>query len=271
VDSTRRLRPLLGNLSAKSALLAAPALLVMGLLAGCTSSPTTTIAPLTIQVHLNQSRIAAGTAMVGAVILTNNTSKDIPLESCPDDWFQVGLANREVAYDPGTPLVFCVVPHGRVTPGPHTVPITVETFYPGCGGTPPPEPSCTPFGIPRLPAGRYHTAVIMNGLPSSVRPPPLVWVTVTAQAPSVPASVPHGTIRVQASACAGVEVRPLRVRVALWHGPNLLGVESGSGDARFVFRVAPGRYFVESDARNHATAVVSAGSTAHVDLLSACK
>jgi hypothetical protein len=271
VDSIRCSHPLLAKLSVKRVLLAAPALLAIGLLSGCGNSVTATTAALTIQVHLDQSRIAAGTAITGEAILTNNTSKDIPLDSCPSHWFQVGLANRKVQYNPGTPLDLCVIPHGNVTPGPHTVPITVETFYSGCGGTPPPEPRCTAFGIPPLPAGRYHTAVIMNGLPRGVRAPSPVWVTVTAPAPSVPASVPHGTITVEASACAGIVNSSLPIQVALWHGQNLLGVESGLGAARFVYRVAPGRYFVQSSAKNSATAVVSVGSTAHLDLLRVCK
>ena len=249
--------------------LASATLLGAGLLAGCGSDTST--APLSVQIQLGQHQVPGGTPISGVAILTNNTSKSIPLDTCPQDWFQVGLANGEIHFEPGTPLDLCRVSNGHVAPGSHRVPLEVETLYSGCSGTPSPSaPACTPFGIPPLPPGRYEVKVIMSGLPPGTPLPASDWVTVTSPIPSVPASQPHGTIVVNAPYCSNTALGPPHVEVAIWRDQTLLGVMSGPGSKPFVFRVAPGRYILRSSTKKQAEATVTIGSTAHVDLVKVC-
>lgn len=267
----------LASLTVGKGLLVLPALAVVGVLSGCGSATIHVGAshaagsPLTVRIQLDDTHVPAGTAIDGEAVLTNNTAKSIALDSCPRIWFQVGLSNSTVRYDPANSEPACSVLHGgHVTPGPHRVPIVVETTYTSCGGTPPPQPLCTPFGIPALPAGRYETKVYLSGLPKGTPSPLPVWVTVTPPEPSVPASVPHGTIDAKVTACGGPA--PPRVQVALWRGENLLGIKTGA-PGTFVFRVPPGRYVVQDSfdsAPRQAIAKVTLGATAHVELATVC-
>jgi hypothetical protein len=125
--------------------------------------------PVSVQVKLNVTTIRAGHSIHGTAIITNSSSKSILVQgwSC-DQWLFVGLASKEVAYDPAVPISAC--PNSvTLKPGANRVPITVSTSYDTCEQGPQKGtiqlPHCTKGGAPALPKGMYHVVVLTNGLP----------------------------------------------------------------------------------------------------------
>jgi len=245
-------------------------LVVAGLLSGCSSPSPNASSPLTVRIQLDRTEVPAGTPIHGVAIVTNNTTTSVPLAMCPSDWVRVGLGNAKVRYDLDPPARRCDVKNGRLARGQHRVPITVETYYTDCNG--PHAPGgffCTAAGVPVLTAGRYHTNVLMTDLPVGTPTPAPVWVTLTPAVPSVPPTVPHGTILVVAatpSRLGGQEEGPTGVSVVLFHDGQPLGVKSGSFCPTLTFRVAPGRYLLRSSAGRQATVAVGVGSTVSINL-----
>ena len=123
--------------------------------------------PVSLRINLDATSVIAGRSIHGTALLTNSSSKTILVETCAlDGWLDVGLANKNVAYEPVSPLVACQ-PTVTLKPGINRFPITVETTYQVCQkhGT----PRCTKTGMPSLPKGTYHVDVIAEGLPKGTR------------------------------------------------------------------------------------------------------
>jgi len=131
---------------------------------GFTSADAATKSPLSIQIDLNVSTIATGHSIHGIAIIMNASSKAVEVQTWEcDQWLYVGLAKKDVPYQPTFRLSSCSSPM-VLLPGPNRLPITVSTKYRSCevGGT----PRCPKSGMPSLPAGKYHIAVITNGSPT---------------------------------------------------------------------------------------------------------
>jgi hypothetical protein len=136
---------------------------VLSIVAGIASAGASVLPPLSIRVVLNVTTIATGHNIRGTAIITNSTSKVIVVQTWEcDQWLYVGLANRHVKYQPTILLSGCAASIDLM-PGANRLPITVSTKYQSCEvrGT----PRCTKSGMPSLPVGRYHIAVITNGVP----------------------------------------------------------------------------------------------------------
>lgn len=130
---------------------------------GVTSLSAASKSPISIRVSLDTSTTRAGHPIHGTAILTNSSSKSILVRTWEcDEWLFEGLANKNVPYQPVVPLASCS-PTIKLKPGVNRFPITVSTSYQVCQtrGT----PRCTKSGMPSLPKGTYHIAVITNGLP----------------------------------------------------------------------------------------------------------
>jgi hypothetical protein len=132
------------------------------------ASPVPT--PITIRITLAHTRAVAGTPIKGKAVLTNTTSKTITVESCAaDGWFEVGLVNSQIGFDPANRLIVCP-PSIRLSPGPNRFPLSVVTTYQACtqsGGGSPNFPPCGANGlIPALPPGGYTTKIVTYGLPA---------------------------------------------------------------------------------------------------------
>jgi hypothetical protein len=122
-----------------------------------------TTSPLSIQVELNVTTIATGHTIHGTAVITNASGKAIVVQTfnCYQ-WIFVGLANKDVPYQPTFLLSGC--PGSMVLlPGANRVPITVSTKYQSCNTRA--TPRCTKSGMPSLPTGRYRVAVITEGGP----------------------------------------------------------------------------------------------------------
>jgi hypothetical protein len=124
-------------------------------------------------VHLNVATSRAGHPIHGTAILTNASSKTILVEACAEDgWLFVGLANKNVPYDPAVATVACNATI-KLKPGANRFAIAVSTDYDVCtnsGGV----PACG-----RLPSGTYHVAVTTLGLPKGTTFGAHIRVTLT--------------------------------------------------------------------------------------------
>jgi hypothetical protein len=148
--------------------------------ASTATQPAPALMPVTIRITLDHTRVVAGTAIKGEAVLTNTTSKAITVESCAaDGWFEVGLVNSNVGFDPANPLIVCR-PSVQLSPGPNRFPLTVVTTYQGCaqlgGSATTDDPPCATDGLPPLPVGSYSTKVITSGLPAGTPSPPRIPV-----------------------------------------------------------------------------------------------
>jgi hypothetical protein len=124
-----------------------------------TSADAVKKSPVSIHVALDATTARAGHPIHGTVILTDTTSKTILVEACASDgWLFVGLANKNVPYDPAVATVACNATI-KLRPGANRFPIVVLTDYDVCSGNGGPTP-CGP-----LPQGTYHVAVEALGLP----------------------------------------------------------------------------------------------------------
>jgi len=133
-----------------------------------------------IRVHLDQTRVVAGQTIRGQAVVTNTTAKPILLRTCAKSgWLMVGLTNGKIPFDPAFAAVGCA-PSVWLAPGQRRYSITVMTTYQAClqpgGHSVYPVPTCSPNGLPPLPAGTYRTKVVAEGLPETTEAAP---VTVT--------------------------------------------------------------------------------------------
>jgi hypothetical protein len=142
-------------------------LATLAIIATASTSSATIKTPVSVQVQLNTTTIRAGHSIHGTAILTNASSTSIFVQGWDcGKWLFIGLANKNVAYDPAVATSAC---SNSVTlkPGANRVPITVSTQYQVCAGAGPGTrevPRCTKVGMPALPKGTYHVVVITNGL-----------------------------------------------------------------------------------------------------------
>ena len=129
-----------------------------------TSADGATRSALSIQIDLNVTTIATGHTIHGTAIIVNASSKaiDVHTWNC-DQWLYVGLAKRNVPFEPTILLSSCSS-SVNLLPGVTRLPITVSTKFQSCevGGT----PRCPKSAMPSLPTGTYHVAVFTNGVPN---------------------------------------------------------------------------------------------------------
>lgn len=162
--TTRLLAPVL--LAAGAALLAAPAS------GAAPSSPH----PVTVTLSLHRTRAPAGNPIRGVVTITNTTEQTITVQTCAlAGWLFVGLVGRHYTYSPIRPAIACR-PTVRLRPGATRERVRVSTRYQACTmdarGVRPGLPRCLPGNAtPPLPAGTYHTKIIVIGLPRRTRLP----------------------------------------------------------------------------------------------------
>jgi hypothetical protein len=120
--------------------------------------------PISIRLVLRHTSIMAGHVLKGEAI---------------DGWLDVGLSNKSYTYSPIDPLIACA-PTVHLRPGVNHFPIKVSTDYQVCTKSRPTAtlPSCGKSGMPTLPKGEYHTAVIMVGFPKNTATPSELNVTI---------------------------------------------------------------------------------------------
>jgi hypothetical protein len=146
-----------------------------------TAPPSTvpTSTPISIRINLAHTSVVAGTPIKGHAVITNNSGKPVTVETCAaNGWFNVGVTNRNISYDPVNPLMVCP-PSVRLAPGANRIPFTVSTSYQGCaevGHVAADDPLCLESGFPPLPAGTYSTKVVTAGLPAGTPAPNTVTV-----------------------------------------------------------------------------------------------
>jgi hypothetical protein len=152
-------------------------------------------APLQGRVLLDRAWAVSGEPIKGVVLLTDTTKKPVTVETCAaNGWLEVGLDGHNVAFSASSLLIGCK-PSVRIWPGVNRFPITILTTYLSC--VPPGSQSAVPTAIcvptgksrsstgalsetyaePALPAGTYHTKVILVGLPPTSVPPVAVLLT----------------------------------------------------------------------------------------------
>jgi hypothetical protein len=136
--------------------------------------------PISIRLVLRHTSIMAGHVLKGEAIISNHSTKTILVETCAiDGWLDVGLSNKSYTYSPIDPLIACA-PTVHLRPGVNHFPIKVSTDYQVCTKSRPTAtlPSCGKSGMPTLPKGEYHTAVIMVGFPKNTATPSELNVTI---------------------------------------------------------------------------------------------
>lgn len=164
-------------------MIAVVAVTLLSLSATITSSNAATKSPITIRVDLNVTTIRAGHSIHGTAFLTNSSSKSIPIQTWEcSPWLFVGLANKDISYDPAVATVACSRTD-ILKPGKNRISITVMTVYQECAGGGPATkggpPLCTKKGMPSLPKGSYHISVITNGMPTGTSYTSSIRVTLT--------------------------------------------------------------------------------------------
>ncbi len=133
------------------------------------------LAPITIRVGLDRTRVVAGMPIKGIVVVTNGTAKTIVVQQCAiDGWLAVGLATEKIRFSPVFAEVGCA-PSIELEPGRNRFPVTVVTTYESClqpgGRSTTSIPTClsagSSFAPPSLPPGRYSIKVVTMGLPQN--------------------------------------------------------------------------------------------------------
>lgn len=149
----------------------------------CVSTVTAAGAPaVTIRLALKQIRVVAGTPIKGTALFINTTTEPIPIQACARlGWFEVGLTNGLIAFDPAFASPACL-PSAQLAPGLNRFPFTVLTTYLSCvqpgGRSSLKIPTCAPTRPPPLPAGTYTTRMVTAGsLPPATPPPQPISVT----------------------------------------------------------------------------------------------
>ena len=146
-----------------------------------TTAPSTvpTSTPISIRITLAHTRVVAGAPIKGHAVITNSTGRPVTVEACAaNGWFDVGVANRNISYDPVSPAMACL-PSVQLAPGMNRIPFTVSTSYQRCaeaGHATADVPLCLESGMPPLPAGIYSTRVVTTGLPVGTPAPNSVTV-----------------------------------------------------------------------------------------------
>jgi len=138
---------------------------------------------LALTLALGSRRVVAGDPIAGVVTVTNNTTATIPIEACPDEWLSVGVSSRRVPYEPLGGGPFCVASFG-LRPGRNVFRVTLSTTYTTCSMNPAitseDSPRClSPMRMPSLPAGRYHTRIVIEGVNGTWSWPAPLTVTLT--------------------------------------------------------------------------------------------
>jgi hypothetical protein len=216
-------------------------------------------APLTVRIHLDETRVPMGRALRGEVIYTNATRSTLTVTGCPA--ITIGLARPNLPFDPAVTTEWCVA-STRVAPGSHRQPITGYTTYTGCGGGPASaEPSCPRFGIPLLPLGAYSVKVLTSGLPKgTVVIPPGPVTIVNAQTGSASGAA-SSAILVEATGCRGPRAKVhnvVAVRVRVWLDGRIVARATGSGVGQFAFAALPHRRYVVQTSGHRGGAVETA-------------
>ena len=129
--------------------------------------PSAPFGKAAVFVSLDTTRVKAGTAIRGVATVDNRTNSviSLPGDGCGDMPLSVGLANRKISYQPVSATSLCL--RALALPvGISHYPITVSTTYQGCSSPPTPNtPVCSMVGgqpeIPPLPAGTYHTTMLL--------------------------------------------------------------------------------------------------------------
>ena len=134
---------------------------------------------ITVRLSLQRTSVSPGTPIQATVIFVNSAHRAVTVETCArNGWLFVGLTSARIKFTAISTLVACA-PTVHLRPGATRFAVTVRTSYSQCGGRPRSitNPPCTPDGMPSLPAGRYHTDVQINGVPTGTTMPPWIWVT----------------------------------------------------------------------------------------------
>ena len=148
-------------------MIAAAGLVILSIVGGASSANATSKSPISIRVDLEATTAKAGEPILGFAILTNASSKTILVDSCASDgWLFVGLANKNVPYQPIVLTAACT-PSVKLRPGANQFAIKVVTTYQECAMHS--APLCTQTGSPALPRGAYRVDVITLGLPKGTR------------------------------------------------------------------------------------------------------
>jgi hypothetical protein len=144
--------------------------------------------PLTVQIRLDRTTVAAGRPINGVAIVTNASGHPLTIADCNGAWLQVGLSNARIRYSPAW-LDCLSVPGTVLRPGTTRIPITVRTTYDSCtqraSSATDGLPACQrgPHGetsMPPLPPGNYRTATgILDPDGLHVPTPEPVQVTLT--------------------------------------------------------------------------------------------
>gem|GEM_PF-5076036 len=254
------------------------AAVVAGLLAGCGSQTAAVpkhlhLGPLTVRIHLDQTRVPAGDPLSGYATLTNNTARPLVIGGCPGDWLIVGLASARIPFSPA--VADDCFGRTKLAPGIHRISITGYTTYSGCGGGPSMhELPCPRFGDPLLPLGTYSVKVITMGLPrgaTTVQPAPVQLVNAQTGAASGHESA---SILIEASGCGWTGSRassnvPVSVTVA--RGATIVERASARGLGQFIFPAVPGtRYVVRTSGHRGGEIFTSTGVQSYINLFSHC-
>ena len=162
------------------------AVLCITSLVGCTGdgAGSGSLRPLTVQIQLSQTSVAAGHPIHGFAVVTNRNPHKLVIGTCNHVWLQVGLVNQKVSFEPVWDL--CADIGGTaVQQGTTQMPITIQTTYERC--TPHARsitrqlPGCVHGRMPALPPGTYKTkpaALSPEGVRVITSPP--IKVTLTA-------------------------------------------------------------------------------------------
>jgi|GEM_PF-2669768 len=98
-----------------------------------------------------------GTTIPALVTVDNRTDHRVRISGCPGTTYAILLGNAKVPNTPNSSLVLCV---SWMTPGVHVFHTMVQTKYQMCGSAA--GPKCgNPPKIPALPAGSYHTQLVL--------------------------------------------------------------------------------------------------------------
>jgi hypothetical protein len=101
------------------------------MLVGCTGSDTGSTQPLSVQIRLYETSVAAGQPIHGVAVVTNRNDEPLVIATCNHIWLQVGLTGAGLPYHAVWDL--CADKGGTaVQPGTSRMPVTIQTTYPAC-------------------------------------------------------------------------------------------------------------------------------------------